>query len=259
MAVIHDYSAEILSNLPVADGIYEMTLGVENLGPVLGGQFVDLLLPAKEHVLRRPLCICDYDLTSDTVTVCYAVVGQGTRLLSQMCAGQSLQALMPLGNGYIPKPEHKTIALIGGGMGAAVLPAVVRANPQCTFDAYMGFSDKSKVVLEDRMRGLCRDVVVATDNGSYGESGFVTEVFRNTLADKSYDAVFCCGPEPMFRALGRVTDAAGLPLYVSLEQRMGCGIGACLVCNCKVRRNGAEGYVRVCKDGPVFDWKEIVL
>ena len=255
---LKDYAAQVLSNRPVAQDIYEMTLRVPELPQIAGAQFVNILLPTREHVLRRPFCICDCDRDAETVTVCYAVVGAGTRILSEIPSGQTLRAMLPLGNGYAPAAGSR-IALVGGGMGSAVLPAVARCNPQCAFDAWIGFSDASKVGLEERLRSLCDSVTVTTDNGSAGRRGFVTDALDEALSNARYDAVFACGPEIMYRSLAKVAARHGVPAYVSLEQRMGCGIGACLVCNCKVKRNGEQGYARVCKDGPVFALEEIVL
>lgn len=252
-----DRIAKVVKNAPVADGIWKMTLGFEDLEEIKGAQFLDIKLPDGSKILRRPFCICDFDTEKKTTDVCYAVVGGGTKVLSEVKEGDKLNVLLPLGNGYVPK--GKKIMLIGGGMGTAVLPAVVTANPYKEFHAYIGFANAGKVVLEKELAAKCASVTVATDDGSYGKKGFVTTVAREAADEIKPDEILVCGPEVMYRALKKCFEGSGIPIYVSLEQRMGCGIGACLVCNCKVRRTDGEGYVRVCKDGPVFLLDEVVL
>lgn len=256
-----DVTAVVSGNRRVADGIYEMTLRHERFGAYLGGQFVNVKLSDSSRVLRRPFCICDFDAQKHEITICYAIVGEGTRILSACRSGDRLQTLLPLGNGFAPRDEWKKIALVGGGMGAAVLPAVARADAgsQREYYAYLGFADRDKVVLQERLGALCKAVRVATDDGSYGAKGFVTDLLAADMERLRPDVVFCCGPEVMYRALAKTLAPYGVPVYVSLEQRMGCGVGACLVCSCKIRRNGEEGYLRVCKDGPVFALDEVVL
>ncbi len=252
-----DRTATVLKNTPVADGIWYMTLGFDDLEEIKGAQFLDVKLPDKSKILRRPFCICDFNAEKKTADVCYAVIGGGTKALTGVREGDKLNVLLPLGNGYMPK--GKKIMLIGGGMGAAVLPAVVTANPGKEFHAYIGFANAGKVVLEKELAAKCASVTVATDDGSYGKKGFVTAVAREAADVIKPDEILVCGPEAMYRALKKCFEGSDIPIYVSLEQRMGCGIGACLVCNCKVKRADGEGYVRVCKDGPVFLLDEVVL
>lgn len=257
---MRDINCQVLSNEQVALDIYKMVLQADRVDDIEGGMFVNIKIPNNEMLLRRPLCLCDFDEAKKTFTVLYAVVGEGTKVLSKIKVGETLNCMLPLGNGFYPKElGYKKVLLIGGGMGAAVLPTVARRNKDVEFVSYLGFANKDKVILEEELKEVCSKVVVATDNGSYGESGFVTNIVKRDLDSLGVDAIFCCGPEVMFKALAKTLEGVDLPIYVSLEARMGCGIGACLVCNCKVRRNGEEGYYRVCKDGPVFLLKEVVL
>lgn len=256
---IRETSCTVLSNKAVADGIFEMELSTDRVDDILGGQFVNIKLPTSDTLLRRPFCLCDFDERSKSFTICYAVVGKGTETLSHIKTGEVLKATLPLGNGWDPRGKYSKIMLVGGGMGSAVLPAVARRSDEVDCVCYLGFADKSKAVLEDRLRSLCSEVVVATDNGSYGRKGFVTDVAKEDIIKSGVEAVFCCGPEVMYKALKRALAGVDIPVYISLEQRMGCGIGACLVCNCMIERDGKQGYYRVCKDGPVFELAEVVL
>ncbi|MGN0788805.1 MAG: dihydroorotate dehydrogenase electron transfer subunit [Christensenellales bacterium] len=256
---MREINCKVLSNEAVADGIFEMELSADRVDDILGGQFVNIKLPTSDTLLRRPFCLCDFDENRKSFTICYAVVGKGTETLSHVKTGEVLKATLPLGNGWDPRGKYSKIMLVGGGMGSAVLPAVARRSEGVDCVCYLGFADKSKVVLEDRLRGLCSDVVVATDNGSYGRKGFVTDVAKEDIIKSGVEAVFCCGPEVMYKALRKALAGVDIPVYISLEQRMGCGIGACLVCNCMIEREGKRGYYRVCKDGPVFKLSEVVL
>ena len=256
---VRETTCQVVYNVEVASGIYEMKLSTDRVDDILGGQFVNIKLPTTDTLLRRPFCICDFDSSDNTFVICYAVVGKGTETLSQVKTGEILKATLPLGNGWDPRGKYSKIMLVGGGMGSAVLPAVARRSEGVDCVCYLGFADKSKVVLEDRLRGLCSEVVVATDNGSYGRKGFVTDVVAEDIIKSGVEAVFCCGPEVMYKALKRALAKVDIPVYISLEQRMGCGIGACLVCNCMIERDGKRGYYRVCKDGPVFELSEVVL
>ncbi len=252
-----DRSAVVLANERVADGVMKMTLYFEDLPPIEGGQFVHIRVPDGAHVLRRPFCICDFDKKERTIDVCYAVVGAGTARLAEVERMHRLDALLPLGNGYAPKGDR--IMLIGGGMGSAVLPAIITAHPDREYTVCLGFGDVSKVVLADELKAKGAKVILATDNGSAGEKGYVADVAARMIRQEKPDEIFCCGPEIIYKILAQKSEIAGIPTKISLEQRMGCGIGACLVCNCKVRRAGVEEYVRVCKDGPVFDITEVAL
>lgn len=256
---IRETSCTVLSNKAVADGIFEMELSTDRVDDILGGQFVNIKLPTSDTLLRRPFCLCDFDERRKSFTICYAVVGKGTETLSHVKTGEVLKATLPLGNGWDPRGKYSKIMLVGGGMGSAVLPAVARRSEGVDCVCYLGFADKSKAVLEDRLRSLCSEVVVATDNGSYGRKGFVTDVVAEDIIKSGVEAVFCCGPEVMYKALKRALAGVDIPVFISLEQRMGCGIGACLVCNCMIERGGKQGYYRVCKDGPVFELAEVVL
>lgn len=252
-----DRLAKVVKNEKVAKDVYEMQLAFDDFCEMRGGQFLDIKLPDRSHVLRRPFCICDFDKQNKTVTVCYAVVGEGTKELSEVREGETLSVLMPLGNGY--EPNGKKIMLIGGGMGSAVLPAVITAYPDREYHTFVGFANADKVVLEKRLQSKSASMTVATDDGSYGKKGFITSVARAAAELIRPDEIFVCGPEVMYKAFKREFAGLDIPVKISLEQRMGCGIGACLVCNCKIKRADGETYLRVCKDGPVFSLDEVVL
>ncbi len=245
--------ATVLENKQIAENIFSLTFATEEQIPVRAGQFA--MLGAGEHVLRRPIAICKAE--GERVTVCYQVKGAGTKLLSQNYrAGEKLSVLLPLGNGFFVKEEEKKVAVVGGGVGIFPLISVIRAYAgEKEIYAYMGFRNKNALCMEYEMARADK-LVVATDDGSYGYHGTSVQALMQDFDRVQPDVILACGPTPMLRALKNAVADKGVPTYVSLEERMGCGIGACLVCVCE-QTNGANA--RVCKDGPVFEIHDVKL
>ena len=249
-----DYLATILKNEQIADNIWSVTFSLPEMPTVRCGQFGDISVGGT-HLLRRPIAICK--AVGNEVTFCYQIKGEGTQQLKTMGAGTRLNVLMPLGNGFFVEETEQKIALVGGGVGIFPLISVLRQyNAEKEISAYIGFRNKGAVCGVDEF-AKAKKFVAVTDDGSYGAQMNSVQAFAQDLA-KGYrpDVVLSCGPTPMLRALKKVVEEADLPCYVSLEERMGCGIGACLVCVCDLT-NGAKA--RVCKDGPVFNAKEVDL
>ena len=206
------------------------------------------------HPLRRPIAVCKAE--GDRITVCYRLKGEGTRsLASDYKAGEKLSVLLPLGNGFSLKKEQKKIAVVGGGVGIFPLISAIREFSDREIYAYMGFRNKGAICMEYEML-RAKKLTVCTDDGSAGFRGTSVQALKEELFKVAPDAILACGPVPMLRALKGVVAGTGIPTYVSLEERMGCGIGACLVCTCG-KADGSRA--RVCKDGPVFEIGEVVL
>ena len=257
--MMKDRIVKVVSNTEVADGIFEMIVHSEDFPEqIKGGQFIHIALPSLAHPLRRPFCIADYDFVAKTITVDYAVIGEGTKILSQVEKNTNLKALFPLGNGFSLDENYKTIALVGGGMGVAVLPAIPTTWKDREYHSFLGFANASKAVLVDNLSEKGK-VYIATDDGSLGEKGFVTSLLASKLDEIKPDAILCCGPEIMYKSLARELEGIDIPVFISLERRMGCGVGACLVCNCKVKTVNGDKYLRACVDGPVFPMREVIL
>jgi dihydroorotate dehydrogenase electron transfer subunit len=214
------------------------------------GQFVHILC-GEGSFLRRPLSICDAQ--GDTLTLVFERKGAGTRYLSERRAGDALDILGPLGNGFELR-EGKYL-LVGGGIG--VPPLLFAAKRAEGADAVLGFRTKDAVILEDEFRAACGNVAVTTDDGSYGYFGTVAAPLREYLEVGGYAGVLACGPRAMLRAVAEVCAEYNVPCQVSMEERMGCGVGACLVCACETLEGGARAMRRVCKDGPVFRAEEV--
>lgn len=234
---------KILSNEKIAKDVYKMVLEGDTQYITAPGQFVNIKISDK--YLRRPISVCDCD--DSTITVIYKVVGAGTEEMSQMQAGESLDVLTGLGNGYDITKSKKPM-LIGGGVGVPPMymlaKKLIEDGQQVT--VILGFNTKNEIFFEQEFKDLGADVYVATADGSYGIKGFVTDAFVD-----DYDYFYTCGPLPMFKAVYDKTTTSG---QFSFEERMGCGFGACMGCSCKTK----YGNKRICKDGPVLVKEEII-
>ncbi len=257
----NDYPFEIIENRLAATGAYKMVLKTGmKIPPILGGQFLQLSVPGRPDLtLRRPFCICAYDY--NTVTIVYAVVGKGTAAMADLQEGTLVKCVMPLGNGFILKESYKKVALIGGGLGVAPLLPVAANYPGRSFRAYLGFNSAAHMILHREFVTACGEVSVATDDGTFGAAGFPTDLLKaDILGGNRPDVILTCGPEPMVRAVRNLAENHNIDAFMSGENRMGCGVGACLVCTCAVKDDKGEYHnLRACADGPVFDLKKIKL
>ncbi|MBQ9859386.1 MAG: dihydroorotate dehydrogenase electron transfer subunit [Clostridia bacterium] len=234
----------IKENTPLTTTVYRMVLTGDTADITGPGQFVNILLDGL--YLRRPISVCDCQ--GDALTLVYKVVGKGTRQMSEMTVGQTLDVLTGLGNGYDMSVAGDTPLLLGGGVGVPplyMLARLLRAQGKAV-SVVLGFNTKDEVFYEDEFKALGCAVTVATADGSYGVKGFVTHALP-----ENYSYFYTCGPEPMLKAVYKATATSG---QFSFEERMGCGFGACMGCSCKV----ITGYKRICKDGPVLRKEEIL-
>lgn len=235
----------ILSNEALTDSVYKMVLGGDTSAITAPGQFVNIQLEGK--FLRRPISVCDYD--RETLTIIYKVVGKGTDQMSRMAAGETLDILTGLGNGYDLTLSGNSPVLLGGGVGVPPMFNLAKAllAQGKSVSVILGFNTKEEVFYETEFRALGCQVTVTTVDGSYGMKGFVTDA----LKDMEYSYFYTCGPEPMLKAVHRASATSG---QMSFEERMGCGFGACMGCSCKT----LTGYKRICKEGPVMKKEEIL-
>lgn len=236
----------IKSNRVIASNIIEMKLsGCTSV--CKPGQFVNIALDGL--YLRRPISVCDWE-EDGTLTLAYKVVGKGTSQMAAMEAGAELEVLTSLGNGFTVEHECRKPVLIGGGIGTAPLYKLAKAlsaqSKQVT--VICGFRKAEEIFYKEEFEALDNvRLIIATEDGSYGVKGFVTDALKDVDADWFYS----CGPMPMLKA---VCSSSDLPGEASLEERMGCGFGICMGCTCKTMTGGK----RICKEGPVFNRSEIV-
>ena len=236
---------KIIENTQLTSTVFKMKLSGDVSEITSPGQFVNIKLEGL--YLRRPISVCDCE--NGVLTLIYKVVGKGTEQVAKMTAGEELDVLTGLGNGYNTALSGDKPVLLGGGVG--VPPLYMLAKKLIAegkkVSVVLGFNTKEEIFCEEDFKALGADVSVATADGSYGVKGFVTDA----LKDIDYTYFYTCGPEPMLKALYKVTATSG---QFSFEERMGCGFGACMGCSCKT----ITGYKRICKDGPVLEKEEIL-
>ena len=259
---------EVFSNEAVADGVWRMRCHTPVASLIAPGQFVNVDVPGDSaHILRIPLSFSVAQATSQTLELVYAVVGEGTRRLSCMHAGDTSTMVGPCGNGWaLPTHEGRAL-LVAGGVGLPPIVACARmlAEASVGFDVIVGAQTSAKHVeyLLDELRRLAPDegcdcarkVLVCTDDGTLGTRGFTTDVMADLIADRPYAQAYTCGPTPMMAGVARLCAKRDIACQASLERMMGCGFGACSCCNVALV---AGGYALCCKDGPVFDAREVV-
>ncbi len=216
------------------------------------GQFLHIKC-GDDMLLRRPISICDAD--DETMRLVIENVGVGSHWLVDRKPGDVLDVLGPLGKTYfkLPKPGDSPALLIGGGLGAAPLLMLAK-RAKAPVDVVLGFRTEGLVILEKDFVDCSRLVQICTDDGSYGHHGTVTQIAERRIARAGYQAIYACGPIPMLRAVAELGARVGIETFVSLEARMCCGVGSCLGCAIKTKD---DRYVHVCKEGPVFDAKEV--
>ena len=250
----------ILTNHRVSGDYRQIDLSAPSIaGEAEPGQFVHVRLPALEHrILRRPFSV--FRAEAGVVSIIYKVIGEGTAHLAQLGKGAELDILGPLGVGFsIPSAESGPI-IVAGGYGCAATYMLAQRSPvPCR--CLLGARTAGDVLLVDEFRELGCNVSVATDDGSAGHHGLVTDLLIAALDEAGESAaVFACGPNPMLAAVSRIVLARGLDAEVSLDHVMCCGVGACFACVVKMKADTPDGweYVRTCLHGPVFKASRIV-
>lgn len=217
------------------------------------GQFVEVLAPTAGVFLRRPISICDVDRENQMLYLMVAAIGKGTEAIVNTDIGQSLKVLFPLGRGFTI-PEHGTKPLlIGGGVGIAPLLymcRILKTERGIRPSVLLGARTCEQLGVASLFEAFA-DVYLTSEDGSIGERGFVTN--HSVLQKNNFDAIYCCGPRPMMEAVAHYAASSGIPLEVSLENTMACGLGACLCCV----EETTTGNRCVCTDGPVFNITEL--
>ena len=234
----------IKENAPLTSTVYKMVLVGDTSDVTNCGQFVNIKIDGL--FLRRPISVCDCE--GELLTLVYKVVGKGTEMMSKMVAGEELDVLTGLGNGYDTSLSGNAPLLIGGGAGVPPMFYLARKliaegkKPR----AILGFGSADEVFYKDEFEALGVSVTVTTADGTAGIKGFVTAAM-----DGEYTYFYTCGPEPMLKAVYDKSETSG---QFSFEERMGCGFGACMGCSCKTK----YGNKRICRDGPVLVKEEII-
>ncbi|WP_191379027.1 dihydroorotate dehydrogenase electron transfer subunit [uncultured Flavonifractor sp.] len=229
---------------------YSFTLEAEGMTPEGPDQFVHVKC-GHSRLLRRPISICDWE--ENLLRIVFEVRGEGTEWLSRRKAGDRLDVLGPLGRGFRMDREGRYL-LVGGGIGVPPMLGCAKWTAERS-TAVLGFRSADRAMLSKDFQKSCKEIFLCSDDGSIGRHGFVDAQVRDILEkDKDFTAVLACGPKPMLKNVAAVAAGFGVPCQVSMEERMACGVGACLGCAIQM----ADGTMQhVCKDGPVFDAGEV--
>jgi dihydroorotate dehydrogenase electron transfer subunit len=246
----------VIEKTAISAGIYSYEILCHDVAEIAKpGQFVHIKTDG--FTLRRPVSICEIDRRNGSIRIVFEIRGPGTAKLTALNVGDNLDMIAPLGNGFtLPETiaDDKRVILVGGGIGVPPLLAVAKVMRESA-TAILGFRSYDKVILGGDFKRADSHVILCTDDGSVGVRGAVTVPLAQELAKNDVVKVCACGPEPMLKAVIACCNAADVPCEVSLEERMGCGVGACVVCACRT----TGGVRRVCRDGPVFDGNEVIL
>lgn len=253
--------ARILSQEKLADGIFSMWIQTSAAGTAKPGQFMSVYTSDPSKLLPRPISICEIDEEREAIRLVYRVTGKGTgtEQFSEMQAGQEIPVIGPLGNGFpLDRAEGKRAFLIGGGIGVPPILELAKRLNCGKKQIIAGYRDSCTFLAETlREAG---ELYVATEDGSVGTGGTVLDAIREQKLEA--EIIYACGPAPMLRAVKAYAEERGIECYLSLEERMACGIGACLACVCQSREKDGHTNVRnkrICKDGPVFLSTEVEI
>lgn len=228
------------------------------------GQFIEIRVSDNvEPFLRRPISIHNMDKENGILEFIFQVKGKGTKILSEKVEGDLIDIIGPLGHGTFEYNDFQNIAIIGGGIGVFPLYELAKnaKNDGKNVNIYLGFRNKDFVVLEDEFKELANELILTTDDGSYSEKGFAIDFLKKDVEDGKIDCIFACGPLPMLKAVRNYAIEKNIPCQISLEEKMGCGLGVCLGCAVKTSESSSEKpeYVHVCKAGPVFEAKDVEI
>lgn len=253
--------AKVISQVNVADGIFSMWLECEAAKTAKPGQFISMYTDDGSKLLPRPISICEIDAENGKLRVVYRVTGEntGTEMFSKKTAGDTIPVVGPLGNGFpLEEGKGKKAFLMGGGIGVPPILELAKQLDAEEKQIVVGYRNEQTFLKEEFENN--GSLYISTEDGSVGTKGNVMDAIRENAL--SADIIYACGPTPMLRAIKAYAEENGITCYISLEERMACGIGACLACVCKTKEVDHHSNVhnkRICKDGPVFLSTEVEI
>ena len=255
-------NCELLKKEMLIEGIYKFSVKAPEIAKdARAGQFLEIKVSKTgAPFLRRPISIYNICKEEGLVEFIFQVKGEGTKLLAEENVGAEIDIMGPLGNGSFDISDYKKVAIIGGGIGTYPLYELAKElNEKSDVTVYIGFRNKDLVTLEDEFAKVSNRLVITTDDGSYKEKGFAINFLKEDCKKEKPDMIYACGPLPMLKAVREFALEENIPCQVSLEERMGCGIGACLGCAIKIISGEEPRFGHVCKDGPVFNAKDVEI
>ena len=253
---------ELVKKEKIIDGIYKFSVKAPEIAnSAKAGQFLEIKVSdIGETFLRRPISIYNIEKEEGIIEFIFQVKGKGTEILSTKNIGDKIDIMGPLGFGSFKIEENKNVAIIGGGIGTYPLYELAKElKGKSKTTMYMGFRKKDLVTLEKEFEEITDRLVLTTDDGSYKEKGYAINVLKEDCKNEKPDMIYACGPLPMLKAVREFAIEENIPCQISLEERMGCGVGACLGCAVKVISGKEPRYGHVCKEGPVFNAKDVEI
>ncbi len=257
--------AELVKKEKLLEGLYKFSISAEEIIDIAKpGNFIEIRINENlDPFLRRPISIFNLDKKNGILEFIFQVKGKGTELLAKKKERDKIDIIGPLGNGVFDFNNYNNLAVIGGGIGIFPLYELSKQAKQAGKEVhtYLGFRNKELVTLEKEFYNVSNTLTITTDDGSYKNSGFAINYLENDLKDKKIDCIYACGPLPMLRAVKKLAEEKNIPCQISLEEKMGCGMGVCLGCAVQTESSSDANpqYLHVCKAGPVFDSKLVKI
>lgn len=257
--------AELVKKEKLLDGLYKFSVDAKEIVDLSKpGNFIEIRINENlDPFLRRPISIYNLDKEKGILEFIFQVKGKGTELLAKKKEGDKIDIIGPLGNGTFKYDDYQNIAVIGGGIGIFPLYELSKQanNVNKKVHTYLGFRNKELVTLEEEFNKVSASLTITTDDGSYQNSGFAINYLENDLEKNNIDCIYACGPLQMLKAVKKLAEEKNMPCQISLEEKMGCGLGVCLGCAVQTATstNDNPQYLHVCKAGPVFDSKMVQI
>lgn len=255
--------AKLIKKEQLTKDIYKFSVKAPSIvSTAKPGNFIEIRVSDQtEPFLRRPISIYNMEKQDGILEFIFQVKGNGTEILSKKQEGEKIDIIGPLGYGTFKYENYSNLAIIGGGIGVFPLYELAKCAKKDNkeVNVYLGFRNKEVVVLEDEFRSVSDKLVITTDDGSYAEKGFAISYLEKDILEGKIDSIYACGPLPMLRAVKKLAEEKDIPCQVSLEEKMGCGLGVCLGCAVKTAKSSEDApeYWHVCKAGPVFQARDV--
>ena len=255
MAIVE--KVELIKKEQIKSDIYKYSVKSDKMAnQAKPGQFLEIrVTDSIEPFLRRPISIHNVKKDEGIIEFIFQVKGKGTELLSERKEGELIDIIGPLGKGTFNTNGYEKIAIIGGGIGIFPLYELAKQAKESgkNVNMYLGFRNKDFVILENEYKEVANNFTLATDDGSYGKNGFAINFLKDDISKNPVDCIYACGPLPMLKAVQALAKEKNIPCQLSLEERMGCGMGVCIGCAVKYKTETEDTFKRVCREGPVFD------
>ena len=257
--------AKLLDKIKLKEDVFHFKVQAPEIAQIAKpGQFIEIRVSKNtEPFLRRPISIHNLDKEKGILEFIFQVKGEGTKILSKKNIGDDIDIIGPLGSGTFKYDKYQNIAVIGGGIGVFPLYELCKEakKDKKNVNTYLGFRSKDFVLLENDFKNVSDNLIITTDDGTYANSGFAINYLEKDIDEGKVDSIYACGPLPMLKAVRELAIKKDIPCQISLEERMGCGLGVCLGCAVKTAKSPKENpeYLHVCKGGPVFNAKDVEI